>query len=220
MKFIKFFSAMFLFIAANFANAIIIEGDFIARVAYEDSDEGIWSKDLRDSEVIGKLWFDTDYGPTPQTGFPVSPDLKLYESKTNSWINLILVVDGKTIDLSMAAGTTEDLAPQWESLAIGSTADGFRIYKTVTTRDISGETQTASVGLWFGSTDDYNELFFSFEKIINEEERYRSYMEMSIPHDSISIRTVPVPEPSSLSIMLIGLCALAFRYRSKMAQNG
>jgi hypothetical protein len=215
MKAIKIFSAISIFIASSFANALIVEGDFTARVAYEDSDVGLWSKDLRDSKVTGKFWFDTDYGPTPQTGFPNNPSAILYESETNSWINLILFIDGKTIDLSTAAGPTHNLTPQFESLAIGPTIDAFRIYKTVTTRDPSGGIQTAGVGLWFSSTDDYNELFFSLNKIINEEEQFRSYMELEIPGDSISVRKVSVPEPSSLVMMLIGMCALAFRYRYK-----
>jgi len=219
MKAVRFFSAIFIFIASTFANAVMVEGDFTARVAYEDSDKGMWSKDLRDSQVTGKFWFDTDYGPTPQTGFPNNPSAILYESETNSWINLILFIDGKTIDLSPTAGPTHGLSPQYESLNIGPTIDGFRIYKTVTTRDTSGEIQTAGVGLWFGITDDYNELFFSFDKIINEEERYRSYMELEIPGDSISVRNVSVPEPSSLSMMLIGLCLLMFRHHQKKMQN-
>ncbi len=111
------------------------------------------------------------------------------------------------------------ITPQFESLAIGPTIDAFRIYKTVTTRHPSGGSQTVGVGLWFSITDDYNELFFSVSKRINEEEEFRSYMELEIPSDSISVRNVSVHEPSSVAMMLIGLCALAFRSRYRIARK-
>jgi len=217
MNFIKFFSAIFLFIASAVVNAVVIDGNFSAIVAYEDSDEGIWSKDLRDSEVIGEFWLDTNLGPAPQSDFPSSPDLNYYESETNSWINLTLFIDGKKIDISKFVGPTHDVTPQSESLSIDTQKNSFRIYKTITTSDPLGVggILTIGVGLWFDPMDDYNELLFSMSGIVNEEQRYTSYMEMAIPDHSISIRNISVHEPSSLAIMLIGMLALAFRHYCK-----
>ena len=116
-------------------------------------------------------------------------------------------------------GPTHDVTPQSESLSIDTKKNSFRIYKTITTSDPLGGILTIGVCLWFDPIDDYNELFFSMSGIVNEEQRYTSYMEMAIPDHSISIRNISVSEPSSLAIMLIGMLALAFRATVKSGKK-
>jgi len=213
MTAIKFISAIFLFVVSTCVNAVIIDGNFTGIVAYEQSDEGVWSKDLWGSEVAGKFWFDTAFGPVPESGYPHNLDLNNYESATNSWINIILYIDGKTIDISTAVALTNDLNPKAESLLIDTKDNTFRIYKNVTTSDPQGGVLTTGIGFWFDPEDDYNELFFSMNRIVNGEQQYISYMEMSIPNNSISVRSLSVPEPSSFSLVFLGLLALVYRRR-------
>jgi hypothetical protein len=211
MNAIKLCSAIFLIILSTYVNAVIIEGNFTGRIAFEQSDEGVWSKDLWGSEMTGKFWFDTNFGPVPESGSPHNLDLNNYESATNSWINFILFIDGKTIDISTAVALTSDFDPKAESLLIDTKDNSFRIYKNVTTSDSQGEMLTTGIGFWFDPADDYNELFFSMNRIANGEQQYISYMEMSIPNNSISVRSLSVPEPSSFSLIFLGLLALVYR---------
>ncbi|MES2826406.1 MAG: PEP-CTERM sorting domain-containing protein [Pseudomonadota bacterium] len=215
MMAIKFAFALFLFIVSTCVNAVIIDGSFNAQVVFDQSDEGMWSRDLRGSEVTGKFWYDTELGPTPESGFPHNPYLYNYESETNPWINLILFIDGKTIDMSKLAGLGQDVYSMAEHLLIDTNTNEFRIYKGITTRDSGGGFHTTSASTWIYSPDDYSELYFDIYGSINEDNRYASHLEMAITDYSISTREVSVPEPSSLALILISLLVFVLAHKKK-----
>jgi hypothetical protein len=209
MNVIKFFSAMLLFVLSTLANALIIDGIFTAQVMFDHSDEGVWSRYLQGNEVTGTFWFDTELAPTPLIG----TEVKQYGSETNSWSNLMVFIDGKSIDMSMPDEHDQKFDQVSEALLLNLDKNEFRLSKNVTTRDSDNVYLTRGASLWFYPSDDYIELYFNVSGIITEEQRYTSHLEMVITDYAISPREVSVPEPSSFYLLFLGLLALAYRRR-------
>ena len=230
MNIIKFFSAIFLFIASTCVNAVIVEGNFKAWVGSDESDEGVWSKNLWGSKVTGAFWYDTELAPAPfiSSSYPSSTS---YRSQTNSWLNLVFSIDGKTIDISNSAGNNLNLDNTIEGVNIETKYDGFGIQDQVMEGDFYGDFTYVSGDIWMsnGVALDHNsleqkftwteemcctEVFFVMHGRNNGVD-YRSNLEMVLTDFNIMTRAeATVPEPSSFSLILLGIFALAFRRRA------
>ncbi|MES2674471.1 MAG: PEP-CTERM sorting domain-containing protein [Pseudomonadota bacterium] len=230
--FIKLFCVIFLFITSTCVNAVIIDGNFSARVYYDGSDEGIWSKNLRDSEVTGTFWYDTALAPAPD---PRNPNYTSYLSDTNSWVNIIYFIDGKTIDISKSVGSKSEST---ESVNINADTDEFEVYDKITLGDPLGDYELTIGSLWayktadiihdadiiqdngleqnfsWASDDSYIGTALFVRNGVKNGQAYVSELEMALTDISVMPREVSVPEPSTFLLLVIGLGVLVFRRRA------
>ncbi len=236
MKTIKFLSAIFLFITSTCVNAVIIDIDYRGWVGVDYSDEGVWSKDMWQSEVTGKFWYDTELAPARAPVDPDYPNYYSYSSATNSWLNMVMYIDGKVFDISKPEGGSAEMDEALEEINFNVESGYVRINKETLEGDLSGDYLKKEVDIRLNSIDGLilqNSLEQSFSW--NEDSccsdmyfvlwgskngnTYRSTMELAITSLTATIRPASVPEPSSLSLLFLGVIALAFRRRKQNIEN-
>jgi len=236
MKVIKFFSAIFLFMASISTNAVIVDIDYRGWVGLDYSDEGIWSKDMWQSEVTGKFWYDTELAPARGPVYPDYPDSYSYRSETNSWLNMVIYIDGKVIDISKPEGVGSGIVKSLEEINLNVTGDYFGINKETVEGDLSGDYLLKLVDIRLNSITDliqsgsleqnfsWNEdsccsdMYFVLIGSTNGKE-HRSTMELAITSLTATVRTADVPEPSSFSLIFLGIIAIILRGRVRFKQE-
>lgn len=82
------------FAGSGFSHATIIDGYFKARIYADESDEGIFSGNLRGKKVSGYFWWDTALAPAADPNYPYAT---YYSGGPNDWLNFIFEVDGKKL---------------------------------------------------------------------------------------------------------------------------
>jgi|GEM_PF-2947287 len=232
MNAIKFLGATLLSIASTCANAVIIDIDYRGWVGLEYYDDELWwGKPMWQSEVTGKFWYDTELAPARPPVHPDYPNLYSYRSETNSWINMTMYIDGKVIDISKSEIGQPESVKGVEEIYVDADTDYFRIVDQTIEGDPSGDYLFKRVDIRLNSITDLIQndgLEQSFSRdensccsdmyfIIHGRENgiaYRSTMELAITSLTATIRPASVPEPSSLSLIFVGMVALAFRRRA------
>ena len=230
--FTKFLGAIFLIVSSASVNAVIIDIDYRGWVGVDYSDEGVWSKDMWQSEVTGKFWYDTELAPAPIIESPINPNLYSYRSETNSWINTVINIDGKVIDISKPENGYPELVKGLEAIYVDADFDYFRMVDQTIEGDLSGDYLLKQVDIRLNSSIDlfqHNGLEQSFSWTEDSccsdmyfvlwgsknGNTYRSTMELAITSLTATIRPASVPEPSSFSLIFLGMVALAFRRRKQ-----
>lgn len=225
---IKFMCAVFLFIVSSCANAVIVDGKFNAQIFFDESDEGIWSKNLLGSEVTGQFWYDTELAPAPNLELLPAFD---YDGFTNTWVNFTYLIDGKTIDISKLVGGYSGIQAS-EFVILNPENNFFRVDEGIIEGDILGDYTYRGASLWVYESDDMikdgnleqnfswindgsdanlAELYMSRR---SNGQLYESHLSMHVLDFTIATREADVPEPSSLSLIVLGLLALVFRRRA------
>ncbi|MES2822813.1 MAG: PEP-CTERM sorting domain-containing protein [Pseudomonadota bacterium] len=226
---IKLFCAIFLFITSTCVNAVIVDGKFSAVIYYDGSDEGVWSRSLSGSEVTAQFWYDTALAPAPDPNYPHATS---YRSETNSWLNLIYFIDGKTIDISQSVGSNFDPFNTVEGVHINAETDYFGVHKEGLAGDILGDYVHTSGSVNIFDTADiikHNELEQNFSWVSDDSyddtasfimtgrsngQQYTTLLEMYLTELTVATREVSVPAPSPFPLLLIGLAVLVFRRRA------
>ncbi|MES2674469.1 MAG: hypothetical protein V4660_09520 [Pseudomonadota bacterium] len=231
MTHIKLFCALFFFITSTCAHAIIVEGKFTAWITNDRSSEGIWSKNLSDSEITGQFWYDDSvFVPDPDS--EQHPQGSFYVSYTNSWLNLIYFIDGKTIDISNSVASS-DLYQSREYVSVNANHNHFSIQDTVVAGNPSVGDHVLNSGYfsiesptdiiqhngleqnfsWVddGSKDDYAQFWMRSR---SNGQQYEAILDMYLTELTVATREASVPAPSPLPLLLIGVAALACRRRA------
>jgi hypothetical protein len=231
MKAIKFLGAILLSIASTCANAVIIDIDYRGWVGLEYYDDELWwGKPMWQSEVTGKFWYDTELAPARAPVHPDYPNYYLYSSETNSWLNMIMYIDGKVFDISKPEGGSAGMDYALERINLNVDYGTVTIKKETLEGDLSGDYLLKMVDIRMGGGPGLIqhgglEQAFSWNEdsccsdmyfIIHGRENgiaFRSTMELAITSLTATIRPASVPEPSSFLLMLLGLIVLMFRRR-------
>jgi hypothetical protein len=227
----------FSLIIPTFSSAAIIDGYFKGRMNTFQSNDPIWSENLRGEKISGYFWYDTALAPAASPGYPFATD---YSSFTNSWLNLTFYIGGKTMDISKEPPNV-NFTDVSESLQIkDGNEDSFIISDTVATGDVRADFRITSTSLKIVSrrnlfnTDSLLQNFIwkgdgtrSSTAHIEELSRrdgvtYFSRFGMYISEVDVSVRKqASVPEPSTIMLLGIGLLGLIINYRKrqKIANN-
>lgn len=221
----------FSLIIPAFSNAAIVDGYFKGRINTYQSNDPIWSENLRGEKISGYFWYDTALAPAAIPDYPYETD---YSGFTNSWLNLTYYIDGKTIDISKEP-LNVNFTDVGETLRIkDGNVDSFSVYDYVATGDVSADFTITSGSLEIVSrtnifnTDSLLQNFIwkgdgtrSSTSLLTEQSRrdgvnYFSRFGMYISEVDVSVRKqASVPEPSTIMLLGIGLLGLIINYRKR-----
>lgn len=223
---LKKWLVVILLLTPALANAVIIEGNFSGWVFADESDEGVWSKNMRGEEISGHLRYDTDLAPAADPNYPYTS--RYASSGTNSWLSLTYFIDGKTWDISSMVQNNYD-PTTGELLDIDAETDLFSLLDHVMSLDPQGDYKEYRADVGFRGPADHIQT----EDLVQEfswnhgdsyagmgtiwlRERHGgvetfAYLEMYLTEMTVAVaKGTPVPAPSAISLLFIGLIALGF----------
>lgn len=225
------------FACSGFSHATIIDGYFKARIYADESDEGIFSGNLRGKKVSGHFWWDTALAPAADPNYPHATS---YSGGPNDWLNFIFEIDGKKINVASKNGPSVDPSEAGQRVAINNTdsADKFYVGQSTIKGDFLGDIVQVFAGLYINGntnflTNDSLVQSFSWERDeqylgvasiwdrgrVNGVE-YSSYLEMYISKLTVIARTpVVVPEPSGIFLFGVGVLGLLVNRRKLRAST-